>query len=81
MRGGAAIYLHTSLNCKTSLSYSNSVVEFIVVKCKNLDTIFICVYQPPRTVNCEWRQAVTKIEEDIDHLQSNGDFKTCGDWW
>ena len=48
-RGGAAICLRKNLQCKQVFTYSNSVVESLIVKCKFLKCMFICVYRPPST--------------------------------
>ena len=43
-RGGAACYLRKDLNCVIFEEYSNSVVEYLIVKCKILDTLIVTVY-------------------------------------
>lgn len=55
-------------------NFSNGVVEIVIVKCKKLDMIFISVYRPPNTKNCEWDQAVEFIMTTIEFSQSNGDY-------
>ena len=57
-RGGAAIYLRKELNCKIFSSFSNSVVETVIVMCKDMNTLFICIYRPPATNNDEWTEAI-----------------------
>ena len=76
VRGGAACYLRNDLKCVKVCEYSNSVVEFLVVKCKTLDTLFITVYRPPDTSNSEWNEAVVKLEEVINLTKANGDYST-----
>ena len=75
-RGGAAIYIKSDLQCKLMNSFSNGVVEVVSVKCKKLDTIYICVYRPPSTSVDEWRQAVSHIENEIDMAHSNSEYGT-----
>ena len=53
-RGGVALYLRKELNGKLFSDFSNSVVETLIVTCKKLNTIFICIYRPPSTKNDEW---------------------------
>ena len=42
-RGGAATYLSSELQCKLELSYSNSVLEALVIKCTKLDIPILCI--------------------------------------
>ena len=65
MRGGAAIYLRNDLNGKLESSYSNTVVEYVIVKVKKLDTLFISIYRPPDTSNNEWSLAIKSLNDDI----------------
>ena len=39
-RGGVAAYFRSDLLCKTAFSFSNSVCEALLVKCKKLDIVF-----------------------------------------
>ena len=75
-RGGVASYVRNDLKCVKSFSYSNSVVEALIVKCKMLDTLFIIIYRPPDTKDEEWKDALTKIDESIRLCQANGDYKS-----
>ena len=47
-RGGAALYLKENLNGRRTKSFSNGVVDFVVVTSKVLDAILNSVYRPPR---------------------------------
>ena len=75
-RGGSAIYLRKELQCKKDFSFSNSVVEIVMVKCRKLKSLFICVYRPPSTVNNEWSQAIEALDEAIELAQSHGEYDT-----
>ena len=44
-RGGAAFYLKESLNGRLAKTYSDSIVEFVVVTSKVLDAVFIATYR------------------------------------
>ena len=37
-RGGAAIYIKNELCPKKAATFSNSIVEYVIVKCSKLDT-------------------------------------------
>ena len=76
IRGGAALYLKEDLNAKKFYEFSNDAVEFLVVKCQKLDTLFVVIYRPPDTLSNEWNQALTSLEEAINMAQANGKFKT-----
>ena len=52
--GLVALYLRKELNSKIFSAFSNSVVETLIVLCKKLNTILICVYRPPSTKDEEW---------------------------
>ena len=65
-RGGSALYLRSNLYSKKELSFSNSVCDVVIVKCKKLDTIFITVYRPPDTRDSEWSECINIISSTID---------------
>ena len=79
-RGGVALYLRKELNAKLYSTFSNSVVETLIVTCKKLNTIFICIYRPLSTKNDEWSQALDKLNEQICMIQSNSGYDSiiCG---
>ena len=66
------------MECCPSLSwhfsYSNGVVESLIVKSKKIDTLFICIYRPPSTTIDEWKDVMDKISDAIDMAQSNGSY-------
>ena len=74
MRGGTSIYMTTDLNCKLVNTFSNSVVEIVIVTCKNLDTLSISVYWPPSTSNNEWKQGVDFIMNNVELSQAHGNY-------
>ena len=75
-RGGVACYMRNDLKCVKSFSYSNSVVEALIVKCKILDALFINIYRPLDTKDKEWSDALEKIDESIRLSQANGDYRS-----
>ena len=52
-REGAAIYLRNDHNGKLAFSFSNSVIEYVIVKVKKLYAIIIAIYRPPDNTNEE----------------------------
>ena len=74
-RGGTAIYLRNDLNGKLAFTFSNSVIEYVIVKVKKLDAIIISLYRPPDTVNNEWNHAIKSLVNDINLCQSNGTYE------
>ena len=48
-RGGSALYLREYLNGRKGKSFSNGVVEYVIVTSKVLEAIFISIYWPPDT--------------------------------
>ena len=75
-RGGVAMYVRKELQCKKVFSYSNSVVETMIVKCKKLKSLLICVYRPPSTSNSDLSEALEALDEAIVMSQANGDYDT-----
>ena len=75
-RGGVAAYLRSDLLCKTAFSYSNSVCEALLIKCKKLDIVFGVLYRPPSTTVEEWNQCSKAVEEELDLIQAHGDYRT-----
>ena len=75
VRGGAAIYLKNELFPKKVAAFSNSVVEYVVVKSSIIDTLFISVYRPPGTNNIEWKEALNSLDNEIKLAQSHGKFQ------
>ena len=75
IRGGAAIFMKDELYPKKAASFSNGVVEFIVVKSSILDSLFISIYRPPSTNNDEWMHALTSLDSEIKLAQAHGRFQ------
>ena len=74
-RGGSALYLREYLNGRKAKSFSNGVVEYVIVTSKVLEAIFISIYRPPDTSYNEWNNAVSSLMEEVDLIQSNGGFQ------
>ena len=53
--GGIAFYLKSDLGGVMAHSFSNGVVETLIVKCKSIKTIFVTVYSPPNSC-CNLRE-------------------------
>ena len=45
------------------------MVETLVVMCKDLNTVFICIYRPPATNDDEWSKAIEHLNEQIELVQ------------
>ena len=50
-------------------------MEYVLVKSRRLDTLFICVYRPPDTTNEEWSQASTNLLQDVKLAQAYGGYQ------
>ena len=61
--GGTAPYLKVDLNGNVTLQYSYSTVEFLTVKLKCMDTIFITINCPPNTQKEDWCNAVDALNK------------------
>ena len=75
-RGGVALYLRKELIGKKILSFSNSVVEALIVKVRKIRTLFVCIYRPPSTTNEEWSQALFVVNESIELAQANEGYES-----
>ena len=53
--GGVAFYLKSDLGGVMAHSFSNGVVETLIVKCKSIKTISVTVYSPPNSC-CNLRE-------------------------
>ena len=73
-RGGSALYLREYLNGRKCKSFSNGVVDYVVVTSKVMDAVFVSIYRPPDTSFMEWNHAVSSLMEEIDLIQANGSF-------
>ena len=49
VHGGVACYLKSDLGGVISHTFSNCVVETLIVKCKSIKNIFLKVYRPPNS--------------------------------
>ena len=70
-RGGVAIYVRDDLTVLNSCSFSNSAVEFLVLKVRELKTVLVGVYRPPDTMAKEWEEALAALEEAVEVAQAH----------
>ena len=78
--GGVALYLRDDLSGDCLATYDNGVVEMIVVKIHQLDSIIVIMYRPPDTTASELRGALTCLDETLSSLSAPlPSVVLCGD--
>ena len=68
--------MRKELHCKQILSFSNGVVEALILKIKSLDMLLVAMYRPPNTDNDSWIEALEKVNSEIGLAQANGSYST-----
>ena len=73
--GGTCIYLKEELAAVSCLQYSNTVVEGLVLKVRELELIIFSIYRPP---DCNKRENVfqdtlAKVRDSVEGIQSASD--------
>ena len=71
--GGVCVYMRNDLTVTKELSFSNDMVEIIMVKIEELKGIVIGVYRPPNTNKDKWDEALTELKECLNNIQSKSD--------
>ena len=71
--GGVCIYMRNDLTVTNELSYSNDMVEIILLKVEELKGLVIGVYRPPNTVNEKWCDALERLKNGILKIQNDSD--------
>ena len=71
--GGTCIYLNEELAAVSSLQYSNTRVEGLVLKIRELELILFSVYRPPKCHNRDhdFQDTLAGVEEEIGFTQAN----------
>jgi hypothetical protein len=70
-RGGTCVYVRDDLAAVPVLQFSNGVVEAVVLKIRDLESIVFSIYRPPDTKEIELSQALRNVEESIELSQAN----------
>ena len=72
-RGGTCIYLKEELAAVSCLQYSNTRVEGLVLKIRELELILFSVYRPPdcRTRDNYFQDTLARVDEEIGFAQAN----------
>ena len=71
LRGGTCIYVREDLAVVTALQFSNGVVDALVLKLRDVQTILFSIYRPPDTTVEELKPALEAVEETINFTQAN----------
>jgi hypothetical protein len=83
-RGGVLAYVREDLSALAMLQYSDGVVELLVVKIRDIDSLLVGVYRPPDTTAEEWAAALDVLHEAILLAQAHNDkyrnLIMCGDF-
>ena len=61
--------MRNDLTVTKELSFSNDMVEIIVVKIEELKGIVIGVYRPPNTSKDKWDEVLTELKECLNKIQ------------
>ena len=72
MRGGVCIYVRNEHSVSPVTSFSNSVVEILILKNDILNGLMIGIYRPPDTKVYQWSNALGILNHNITSLQRNG---------
>ena len=79
--GGVALYLKDELSGDCLASYDNGVVEMLMVKIHQLDSIVVVLYRPPDTTASELRGALNCIDDTLSSLSAPlPTIVMCGDF-
>ena len=71
VRGGVGIYVRDDLTVLSVKAFSNSAVEFLVLKVRELEMVLVGIYRPPDTKAEEWEDALSSLEESVDIAQAH----------
>ena len=63
--GGVCVYMRQDLTVTKELSFSNDMVEAIILKVEELKGLVIGVYRPPNTTKDKWNEAVSELREGV----------------
>lgn len=80
IRGGSAIYLHSTLNADSSNVFSNSYCEASVIYNKASNTLLACIYRPPAAPFSKFSECLEFIENFIDSIASMPEILITGDF-
>ena len=65
--------MRQDLTVTKELSFSNDMVEAIILKVEELKGLVIGVYRPPNTTKDKWNEAVSELREGVIKIQSISD--------
>ena len=79
--GGVGLFLRNSLSGDCLASYTNSVVQLLLVKIHQLDTVVAVMYRPPDTRQAELAPALACMESALSALPAPlPSIILCGDF-
>ena len=65
--GGSMVYVRNDLASQLVASHSNGYCETVVVQCRTLDTLVLCVYRPPDCKLAQFREALEVCQTSINN--------------
>ena len=74
-RGGACLYIRSDIPVAPLLTFSNGMVESVIVKVPVWDAIIGVIYRPPDTSCEKWQEAISIIDEIITECQCDEKFQ------
>ena len=73
--GGVCTYVRNDIPVAPVLSYSNGMVEIIIIKIPLWDLIHGVIYRPPNTTKSKWNDAIHRMSESIYDCQKGGVYQ------
>ena len=78
--GGVALYLRDCFSGDCLATFDNGVVEMLIVKVHQLNSIVVVLYRPPDTTSSELRGALSCLDDTLSSLPSPlPSIVLCGD--
>ena len=75
-RGGACLYVRADIPVTPLISFSNGMIEVIIVKVPIWDLIIGVIYRPPDATYDKWSKAITIMEKRYLNVKLKANFRT-----
>ena len=73
-RVGSCLYVRADIPVAPLISFSNGMIEIVMVKVPIWDLIIGVIYRPPDSTSEKWSEAINLIENTIAECQKDGKF-------
>ena len=80
IRGGAALYVHNSITVDDFWAYDNKFCEAGVALLKNVKTVIVVLYRPPKCSLLDFTNALEFVENKVNTLDDSYTFIITGDF-